>query len=224
MNNMKILAIDTSTEYVFLAAFEYQGQWLSHKNAFVKPLRDKDNWLEQLSMDFLSVSDETRSKFHFFDGFALGGGPGSFTGLRIGFTYFKTISLLSEKLFFTFSSAKLYHLLFCRPEELLFLPLNRELYHVYDPFAEVEPEGAQNLMDCLKLIPESRHSQLSIWGRSLEESVDHPKFRQLSPHEIRSSGPLSMDFPEPDFLMANKSKLLKTLPAYGHNVIINRNK
>jgi hypothetical protein len=43
---MRILAVDTSTQYAFLVLCVYHAQWNTEKWTCVKIDRDKDNWLE----------------------------------------------------------------------------------------------------------------------------------------------------------------------------------
>ncbi len=88
---MKLLAIDTSTDYLSLAVMDgknivariHRSEPRSHSSLLV-PMVD-----EVLSKSGIKLKD--------LDGFSLSIGPGSFTGLRIGVTTIKGLALISNK-------------------------------------------------------------------------------------------------------------------------------
>ncbi len=88
---MKILAIDTSTDYMTLAVMD--GEIVIrrfHRKA------DR-NHAKLLIPTIDSLLKKSRIKLKQLDGFCIGIGPGSFTGLRIGVTTIKGLSLTTGK-------------------------------------------------------------------------------------------------------------------------------
>ena len=88
---MKFLAIDTSTEYLALGISEDE-----------KILSAQTILLERRhSTDLLPILDKTFKKLHLtirdIDGFIVGLGPGSFTGLRVGISMVKAMALSLQK-------------------------------------------------------------------------------------------------------------------------------
>lgn len=88
---MKILGIDTSTESLGVALIEDGNLLLSSETVLgMRHSRDLIPTIkEMLNKASLAIGD--------VNGFAVGLGPGSFTGLRIGVTAAKTLSLISGK-------------------------------------------------------------------------------------------------------------------------------
>jgi len=88
---MKILSIDTSTESLGVALIE-DGRLLLSSEAVLGMRHSRElmpTVREMLKRASLTIGD--------IDGFAVSLGPGSFTGLRIGVTAAKTLSLTSGK-------------------------------------------------------------------------------------------------------------------------------
>jgi tRNA threonylcarbamoyladenosine biosynthesis protein TsaB len=74
---MRLLALDTSTEYLSLAL------WLDGK-AHVRELLAGQSHSQRILPLLRELLDEAGIVMHDLDGIAFGAGPGSFTGLRIG--------------------------------------------------------------------------------------------------------------------------------------------
>ncbi|HLD09589.1 MAG TPA: tRNA (adenosine(37)-N6)-threonylcarbamoyltransferase complex dimerization subunit type 1 TsaB [Methylophilaceae bacterium] len=74
---MKLLALDTSTEYLSLAL------WLDGK-IFTRDLLAGQTHSQQVLPLLRELLDEAKVSINDLDGIAFGAGPGSFTGLRIG--------------------------------------------------------------------------------------------------------------------------------------------
>lgn len=74
---MRLLALDTSTEYLSLAL------WLDGK-AHVRELLAGQSHSQRILPLLRELLDEAGIAMHDLDGIAFGAGPGSFTGLRIG--------------------------------------------------------------------------------------------------------------------------------------------
>jgi len=88
---MKILAIDTSTDYMSLAVMDGEKVLRRfHRKA------DR-NHAKLLIPTVDSLLKKSRMKLDDIDGFCIGIGPGSFTGLRIGVTTIKGLSLATGK-------------------------------------------------------------------------------------------------------------------------------
>ncbi|MDH4200859.1 MAG: hypothetical protein OEV66_10835 [Spirochaetia bacterium] len=211
---MKILAVDTSSPDIFLAVCEYSDRWESSKTSFSPVARDKDNWIELCILEFMGDS-----ALNDFDGFAAGSGPGSFTSLRISFTYLKTLAILWEKIFLTFSSSLFYHKYFCEPDEILLIRQNRSMLCAFDPETKIPSNKAQSLEDWMREIPQNRHGKLRIWNPYSE--IPDNGLQLVSSKKI-TNPPVIPDFPQPDFMKSHRKELLQELPLYGHDIITHR--
>lgn len=74
---MKILALDTSTEYLSLA-LQLEGK------VYKRDIHAGQSHSQQILPLLRELLDEAGIEFQALDGIAFGAGPGSFTGLRIG--------------------------------------------------------------------------------------------------------------------------------------------
>ncbi|MDD5439103.1 MAG: tRNA (adenosine(37)-N6)-threonylcarbamoyltransferase complex dimerization subunit type 1 TsaB [Candidatus Omnitrophica bacterium] len=86
---MKILGIETTTKYLSVALLD---------GAVLRSHRHEDaglSHMERLIPTIATVLEEARVPFKKLDGIAVGIGPGSFTGLRIGVATAKGLSLAS---------------------------------------------------------------------------------------------------------------------------------
>lgn len=88
---MKLIAIDTSTEYLSLGVSE--DKKILFAETFLLERRH--------STDLLPILDKTLKRLKLsieeFDGFIVGLGPGSFTGLRVGISMVKAMALALDK-------------------------------------------------------------------------------------------------------------------------------
>lgn len=141
---MRILAIDNSTQLLFLELLTASGDaqtWESKKRAWIpidEDIRSNDKWL-QLQVDSFFEGDEKNGGAFgesSLEAFALGSGPGSFTGLRILFSYFKTLALLWEKPIVGFSSFQFWRRAlrgsFPSQDHILLFQFNRNLFLLDD--------------------------------------------------------------------------------------------
>lgn len=74
---MKILALDTSTEYLSLAL-------RLNEQVYARDLLAGQSHSQQILPLLRELLNEAKTEVHDLDGIAFGAGPGSFTGLRIG--------------------------------------------------------------------------------------------------------------------------------------------
>lgn len=88
---MKLLAIDTSTDYLTIAVMDGEKAL----SRFHK--RTTRNHSKLLMAAIGKVLKKARIKIKDIDGFAVGVGPGSFTGLRIGVTTVKGLGYALDK-------------------------------------------------------------------------------------------------------------------------------
>ncbi|MFH1691245.1 MAG: tRNA (adenosine(37)-N6)-threonylcarbamoyltransferase complex dimerization subunit type 1 TsaB [Candidatus Omnitrophota bacterium] len=95
---MKFLSIDTSTQYSVIALSDEDGLVFGHSCLFEK---GRSDGLPSLVSECLK---KTKTKIEEIDYFAVGCGPGSFTGLRIGISVVKALSYAQGKKCLAFSS------------------------------------------------------------------------------------------------------------------------
>lgn len=88
---MKILAADTSTKHLSLAVTDGDNV-LSTRN--VRPRKDLSL---TITFDIEHVLEKAGITLHDLDGFVVGLGPGSFTGLRVGLSMMKAFIMVTEK-------------------------------------------------------------------------------------------------------------------------------
>lgn len=88
---MKLLAIDTSTDYISLAVMK--GEKVLGRVHRKKP-RSHSTLLVPMVDKVLKIS---KTKLKDLDGFCVSVGPGSFTGLRIGVTTIKGLAFVTKK-------------------------------------------------------------------------------------------------------------------------------
>jgi len=235
---MKILAVDTSTQYTFLAICVYQNRWSVEKIFCEKISREKDNWLELHIRNFCG-NDEWNK----IDGFASGRGPGSFTSLRINFTYLKTLAILQDKLFLTFSTSGFYRSLFCKSNEILLVQVNRNLYFACDPELPEKPENIRSLAEWTqyylqgnpiikkgnKNMPDNSgtttltSSNILLWNQyPILDGEMMAEFSEIDPQFLCPMENIVLEMPSPEYIIKNKKELMNSAPFYGQDVIINR--
>ena len=83
---MKILGIETSVKQSSAAI-------VIENNSYEVFLDTKEDTSKSLPFIVENVLNKTQSSFNDIDGFAISMGPGSFTGLRVGLSYVKGLSL-----------------------------------------------------------------------------------------------------------------------------------
>jgi len=226
---MRILAVDASTQYTFLVLCVYDEKWGVERLTSGKIDREHDNWLELLVREFCLETCGIELKD--LDGFAAGYGPGSFTSLRINFTYLKTLAILLDKIFLTFSTSRFYHSMFCRAGEALLVQANRNLYFSCDPD---QPDKVDNIRP---LSEWSRHyaqntpqegKKILLWNQyppnpnAPDTPVAALEYPEIDPGQIAPSASVIVELPQPDSILKNKQEFMNAMPFYGHDVIINR--
>lgn len=100
----QMLLIDTSTPLLFLASAQRNttGHWHTKEFCLYHQSREQDIWLKQAVESFIkNYFPQTPPLI------AVGKGPGSFTSLRIGFTFVSVLTLLWQIPKMTFSSYRL---------------------------------------------------------------------------------------------------------------------
>ncbi len=88
---MKILAIDTSTRHLSLAINDGDRLIASYN---VAPRRDLSL---SITFDVERILQKANVRLSEIDAFVIGRGPGSFTGLRVGFSMVKAFSLVTDR-------------------------------------------------------------------------------------------------------------------------------
>lgn len=98
---MNLLAFDTSTEYLTVACLKDNGKGKIRSEAHFFGAMQHGEKIISLIQKALREAD---LKLENCDAFLIGLGPGSFTGLRVGFATLKGIALSTEKPCYGFSS------------------------------------------------------------------------------------------------------------------------
>lgn len=219
---MKVIAIDNSTDTLYMELFEAQGEkYRSLKQKIFRPERGRDDWLVRALDDFYDIDNLQEEK----DAFALGEGPGSFTGLRILFSYIKTLAQIKRIPVITFSSLKLWQSAVCReyPQEGFLFQANRNLFHLIPP--ENQSPDWETLLKAqtpspwkhwINLFRENPATRARLWppavlpnlpGNITIENKSH--FKPVCP------------LPKPEKITSTQEN---PLPRYGHNVIFKKKK
>lgn len=88
---MKILAVDSSTRHLSLAVLE------DDKVLTSRSFHPKKDLSLTITFDIERVLQKANVFLHDLDGFVIGLGPGSFTGLRVGMSMMKAFIMVTEK-------------------------------------------------------------------------------------------------------------------------------
>jgi tRNA A37 threonylcarbamoyladenosine modification protein TsaB len=242
---MRILAVDASTQYTFLVLCTYDDKWTTENLKVEKTDRENDNWLETLIQTFCRDSCGGL-QLQDLDGFAAGYGPGSFTGLRINFTYLKTLAILWDKIFLTFSTSRFYHSLFCQADEALLVQANRSLYFSCDPDQSDKVDNIRSLPEWTNHYSPSKDATSLQHDDSSQDLLTGPKrvllwnqypstpnaqnisgvsvseFPEIDPRHAAPSASIVVEMPTPEYILNNKQEFMNAMPFYGHDVIFNR--
>jgi tRNA A37 threonylcarbamoyladenosine modification protein TsaB len=213
---MNILALDTSTPFTILAHCFYTDKWQVKSIQIEKMDKENDNWLETLVNKFTKNFPLEK-----FDGFAAGCGPGSFTGLRIGFTYFKALAVLWDKIFFSIFTADLFNSVFLQTREILLLQLNANLYATCDSNFNDRGEIFQSLEYWLDFYS-TKLDNLVFWNFYNSQNPFPESLKTLDPGKNNPVDDLTIELPRPEYLTKNKISLRGNLPQYGLNVNLKR--
>lgn len=205
---MRILAVDSSTPFLYTAIYDKNGTELKLSEQKIEPISLKrDDWLSRAVAGF---------DFNRLDAIALGCGPGSFTGLRVSFSYMRTRAMLEKLPVYLFSSLHLWYNGFSEDEnDLLLTRINRRMYYGFSPrqpgFLHGDTAFWQrhitgNLYRRVMLWPETWRRHISEESTGLE---DVNNFRPVSvPAAISTLPPLK----EPE----DERRSWDAEPFYGH--------
>ncbi|RME92216.1 MAG: hypothetical protein D6767_03690 [Candidatus Hydrogenedentota bacterium] len=115
------LVIDTSFSLAFVGTTE---------NYLYKEIpRQNDAWLFQMMREAISSENYLNNITEIY----LGKGPGSFTGLRVSFTFAKTLACLKEIAIYTFPSLQSWHQAYELKEKTMLWQMNRSMIYGYVP-------------------------------------------------------------------------------------------
>ncbi|MES0491304.1 MAG: hypothetical protein ABUK01_15020 [Leptospirales bacterium] len=216
--NIIVLA-DTSTQYLCLTKAKIGRDGFSDASTTMTiPDKQITDWFSNEFMNF--IQPEGKSKI---GALAIGKGPGSFTGLRISFSYLRTFAMFSKVPLISFSSGRLWQKSLCRKNELLLTRLNKDLYSGYLPGVHFKAAmSVDNWQEYLKVNPELK---AAIWDKAMHtrnhtssHTVWPDQTRMVSEPEVPNELPLS--FKEMEH--ANTATVFDALPDYGHDIILNK--
>ena len=133
---MKFLSLDSSTKYSVVSILDENGLIYGQRRFFEKTRSDG---LLNLIKSSLS---KTKTKIEALDGFGVGLGPGSFTGLRIGLATIKGLSFALKKPCYCFSSldAIAYNEAGLKKTNLC-VCVDARRFNIYSRFYKVTPES-----------------------------------------------------------------------------------
>jgi len=248
--NIEVLILDTATPWLYLNQFTFNKEndknainqfvksYSSRNQIFEKIDREKDDWLAEIFHNFTKDLDRKA------DILFIGEGPGSFTSLRISFSFLKTLAMLRKTPIYTFSSIDFYekNLIdfssFSKNQEFyLLIRANKNLFYG----KKILEKGKQNKGD-IEILAQNfddwiytfshdikyKNKQIFIWNSSWmsrkditgckENELNWPKeFIIINKPEINSK---SCDyFLEHPKLLSNDLSSWKTIfPKYGHEI------
>ncbi len=230
---MRLLLIDNSTQFLFLGLYAAAaGIWQKSESKWIAvddEMRSDDNWLHRQVDLFFEQDSPAGFSRESIDGFAIGSGPGSFTGLRIAFAYFKTLALAWEKPLVSFSSIRFWQSMLGLGGEQLAFQANRNLFLLY-------PAGLDQPAESLARQELTEHFS----KRQDEICIIWPPFQKTGPAEeiFLASLPGNVSFgnapdlannlpgdspdrangllPAPDQLAGYRDGWKEALPVYGH--------
>lgn len=113
--------VEAASSYLILIHFQ-ENKFINCQ--LIRPSRRQVNWLDYHWRNFLRQQNINQVNEIY-----LGQGPGSFTSLRISFSYIRTLSLVERIKTFTFSSIKFWRDFFYADAELFLQKANRNLYY-----------------------------------------------------------------------------------------------
>lgn len=153
---MKILAADTSTMSGSLALLDdenLRAEWTlsSGKTHNRRLLKSIDSLLGETGWDLKTI-----------DAFAVSGGPGSFTGLRIGMTTMKMLAWTSGKLYASICSLDALALPFCFTNHPICALLDARKKEVYCAVYRPDGKGGLNIEIPYAAVSPSRLAQSLI--------------------------------------------------------------
>jgi len=176
VSDKKILVVDSSQSVHYFCLFDQNTETA----IFSKAQRGSDTQFDEC---FASLVDSP------IDEIWLGQGPGSFTGLRVSFSYIRAWSLLGNVKLRLFHSSLLWRkLLQLRDVEWLLFPINANLFYGdrFDPKREFDFESPESWSEKLRgyvqplAILNSSAKNKSEWVRCFEDKgiqthlLEHP--------------------------------------------------
>jgi len=193
-----------------LAQKEEKGYDLVNYKLFI-PERGRDNWLIKSFNDFIS-----REELLNLSGFILGKGPGSFTGLRISYAFFKSLSMMTEIPLYEINTLLLWEYLGVSDNARLFYQFNKNLFY-YRENNKTLPLSIEQISNFFSdkdnretrvwLAQENDNSRIEYWKTIWPDDA----FLFLTPSAILSHiSPLEGDLIESGWKSA--------LPEYGDNL------
>ncbi len=214
---ISLIAADTSTPFLSLtllvAGSKQATQWQLAEQILVPIPTDRDDWFHTAVNNLLN-----RQHHNQLAALAIGRGPGAFTGLRISFSYFRTLAALQDIPLVPFSSLEYWRACFPIDDKQPFLTrINRNLFY-----------GSKTKGGDFKALPlgEWYHEieEANVWCDTWRDNVrfpvlesDWPRFRFLNSEMLNCHIP---DLPSPAdlFSATNPYPWHECHPEYGHEL------
>jgi len=217
---IKAIIVDTSTPWLYLAlAIKNKNKWSLENYNLIKTPENNDAWLSDYFSEFLKIHNIKVPDLVF-----LGKGPGSFTGLRISFSYFRTYCMLMGLGLCLFSSIEFWHRSFSDPLNDIFLVKNNRTTY-YGHFLSINKK--------LKFIAEKLNfwqkkaiklkKRIILWPSIYVINEDYSindNFKILTIDEADVS---KVNLLPLDNLTNQEINWQAALPHYGHELTFNKN-
>lgn len=208
---MILLTMDTSSRYCYASISE------SGKNikSFLREIpKERDDWVSVFFNELLCGQNAS------VDALALGSGPGSFTGLRLSFSYFKTWSLLKGLPLYIVSSAYLWRGILEIPDNgILLNQVNKNMYYAFGADCKMIALSADELFfgENKKIKPENIYFN----NQEFSKASSGEKIKKLWPAAHIVQVPKETSFaPKESFLVI--SDFQNAVPEYGHALNIKK--
>ena len=210
-NHKKVLIVDTSTTWAYLGYAETEKKEIvNFRQNLFQPEKEKTDWLSASLTEFLAPLKLTD-----IDKIVIGKGPGSFTGLRISFSYFRTAAMLLDIPISTFASGVLWHLAICSNKETLLTQLNKNLYTAYDPLNKIQ--GIKQPGEWIDFFKNNPKEKGIIWDTAYlnqKTSLNWPENCTV----YNNKPGQNKIMPAFDFIFQEAGNWEEALPEYGHTM------
>lgn len=211
---MKFLSLDTSTKYSAIAICDEKGLIFGVRRLFEKGRVDAMTLLVQEALKKAKLTVDA------IDGFGIGIGPGSFTGLRIGLSTVKALSYATGKPCYPFSSLDAIAYNFVDEDiPRLCVVVDAKRSHVYTRFYANVPDRARKeemirlspdeLIPVKALVSRCRPQMVfcgDAWGFYHSQIEDKKNLFHALPENLWFPTPQSIAFLTIEACHKNKSK------------------
>ncbi|MDH5721475.1 MAG: tRNA (adenosine(37)-N6)-threonylcarbamoyltransferase complex dimerization subunit type 1 TsaB [Spirochaetia bacterium] len=213
----EILAFDTSSRWFYVSLLREESKSLKVVDLTTDKIpRESDDWLHDIIQEKLALFINDKP-----DVLAVGQGPGSFTGLRIAYTYARVLGMLWEIPVISFSSIQLWKSAFnVQENDVFIIPANKNLFYVLFPEHKLQTLTKEEL----KMTLNQNKQRAILWEANkknilnLQNEFGADVFKIV---EDPQTDKIKFPFLNLDILDHNKEqyKWENALPEYGHEPV-----